>query len=417
LLYKKINHCRVCKNPNLIEVIDLGKQSITGNFLKSLKEELKKISLKIVFCKKCYLLQLKNTTNPKILYKNYWYVSGTNKTMTNHLKRLSIILKKKIKLKKKDSILDIGCNDGTFLKNFRTDLNIYGVDPARNPTKLIKNKRIRLINNFFSRKNLEKHGVKKETFKLITSISMFYDVDDPVRFIDDIKFFLKDDGIWIVEMNYLGKMIVDQTFDMIGHEHLTYFSILSFKNLIKKRGLFINSVTKNEINGGSIRLFISKIKYSDKSVMNLERFENKIKLKSFLTYRKFNNKIKIYKKKLRSIVLKLYRNKQKIAVLGASTRGNTILQFCNLNSRYFIGASDRNPMKNRLFMSGSHVQIFNEDFVRKLKPDIMFVLPYFYKNELIDRELLFLKQGGKFIIPLPKPSLVSYNKSVEEELL
>jgi 2-polyprenyl-3-methyl-5-hydroxy-6-metoxy-1,4-benzoquinol methylase len=417
LLYKKINHCRVCKNPNLIEVIDIGKQSITGDFLKSVKQELKKISLKILFCKKCYLLQLKNTTNPNILYKNYWYVSGTNKTMTNHLKQLSTILKKKIKFKKNESILDIGCNDGTFLKNFKSDLNLYGVDPARNPTSLIKNKRIKLINNFFCKKNLEKCGVKRSTFKLITSISMFYDVDDPIKFIDDIKFFLKNDGIWVVEMNYLGKMLTNQTFDMIGHEHLTYFSLLAFKNLIKNSGLFINSVTKNEINGGSIRLFISRKNYSDKTVSNLESYENKIRIKDALTYKKFNNKIKIYKKKLRSIVLKLYNKKKKIAILGASTRGNTILQFCNLNSRYFVGASDRNPMKNRLFMSGSHIQIFSENFIRKLKPDIMFVLPYFYKKELINRELLFLKQGGKFIIPLPKPSLVSYNKKIEEKLL
>jgi len=419
MLYKKINACRVCYNKKLKSVIDLGAQSITGDFLSSLKKEYPKISLKLLFCDKCYLLQLANTTNPNILYKNYWYVSGTNRTMTDHLKNLSEVIKKNINLKARDSILDIGCNDGTFLNNFVSkNLNIYGVDPAKNPTNLIKNKKIKLIKNFFSKQALDKFGIKKGSLKVITSISMFYDVDNPNKFIKDIEYFLDTRGVWIVEMNYLGNMIDKYTFDMIGHEHLTYYSLISFKNLLMKSNLFINSVSFNDINGGSVRLFISKRKYEDNSVKKLEKYElKKLQLDKVETYKNFYKNIVKYKNKLRKLVVKLHNNKKKIAILGASTRGNTILQFCNLNNKYFIGASDRNPMKNGLFMSGSHIQIFNEDYIRSLNPDIMFVLPYFYKDELIEREIEYLKNGGKFIIPLPYPKLIYFSKGILEKKL
>ena len=419
MLSKIINECRSCHNKKLTTVIDLGPHSITGDFLSSIKKEYPKISLKLLFCEKCHLLQLANTTNPYVLYKNYWYVSGTNKTMRDHLKKMSNVIKKKINLKKKDSILDIGCNDGTFLKNFLSkNLNIYGVDPAKNPTNLIKNKKIKLIKNFFTKEVLNKFGIKKESIKVITSISMFYDVDDPTKFINDIDYFLDPSGIWIVEMNYLGNMISKYAFDMIGHEHLTYYSLISFKNLLKKSNLFINSITFNEINGGSIRIFISKKEHEDNSVKKLEKFEiKKLKLDKVQTYKNFYKNIVKYKYKLRKLVIKLHRDKKKIAILGASTRGNTILQFCNLNRKYFIGASDRNPMKDGLFMSGSHVQIFNEEYIRSLNPDIMFVLPYFYKDELIKREINYLRNGGKLIIPLPYPKLIFFSKKILETKL
>ena len=419
MLYKRIKNCRACKDKNLKKVINLGSHSITGDFLLKIKKEYPKISLKLLFCEKCYLLQLENTTNPKILYKNYWYISGTNQTMRNHLKKLANEVKKKINLKTGDSILDIGCNDGTFLNNFISkNINLYGIDPAKNPTALIKNKKIKLINNFFNKKPLLKVGIKKNSIKLITSISMFYDVDDPIRFINDIHYFLASNGIWIVEMNYLGNMISNNNFDMIGHEHLTYYSLISFKNLLKKNKLFINSVSFNEINGGSLRLFISKKQYENTSVKNLEKYEIKsLKLDKIKTYFNFYKQIITYKKRLRRLIIGLNKKNKTIAILGASTRGNTILQFCNLNYKYFIGASDRNPMKKGLFMSGSHVQIFEESKIRTLNPDFMFILPYFYKDELIEREMSYLRKGGKFIIPLPLPKLIYYKRKVLEKSL
>ena len=418
-LYKKITNCRICQNYKLKKVVNLGSQSITGDFLSNLKEEYSKIPLELLFCSKCCLLQLAHTTNPNILYKNYWYVSGTNMTMRIHLKNLYDDINKKINLKSKDSILDIGCNDGTFIKNFiKKNVNIYGIDPAKNPIRLIKNKKINIINNFFNKKTLIKCGIKKNFFKLITSISMFYDVDDPVSFVNDIDYFLDNNGIWVVEMNYLGDMILKSTFDMIGHEHLTYYSLVSFKNLLKKSNLYINSLSFNNINGGSVRFFISKINYEDISVSSLERLEiQKLKLHDVKTYKYFNKKIIKNKNKLRSLILSYYKKKKKIAILGASTRGNTILQFCNLGNKYFIGASDRNPMKKNLFMSGSHIKIFDEKYIRSLNPEVMFVLPYFYKDELIKREIKYLKRGGKFIIPLPKPKIIYFKRKIIEKFL
>ena len=253
-IYNKINECRICKNRNLKIIIDLKSQYIQGSFIKKNypKPYSKKIPLKLMLCKKCFLVQLLHTTNKEILYKNYWYSSGINQTMKIHLKKLVNSSYKIIRNKtKKINVLDIGCNYGTLLNYYPKFVGIYGIDPSQIIRK-IKNHKIMVINDFFPPKK-EKLQNLKIKFDLITSIAMFYDIDDPNFFVKKIKYFLNKEGIWVFELSYIIDMIKLNSFDTICHEHLEYYSLSTLKFLMEKNGLKIINVFKNSINGGSIK--------------------------------------------------------------------------------------------------------------------------------------------------------------------
>ena len=236
--YKKIKKCRICKKKNLKLVVDLKGQYIQGSFIKKNFPSTykKKIPLKLVLCNNCSLLQANYSVSPKLLYKNYWYSSGINHTMRNHLKILS---KKSLNLlkiskisHKKINILDIGCNDGTLLKNFSNKFNKIGIDPSQISNK-IKDKNIKIINDFFPSKKLLKIS-KKIKFNLITSIAMFYDLEEPLKFMNEINQSLSDDGIWVFEQSYLPFMIKSVSFDTICHEHLEYYTLYQVNYMAKK---------------------------------------------------------------------------------------------------------------------------------------------------------------------------------------
>lgn len=409
-VFKKINCCRICSSKKLIKVIDLDSQHIQGSFIKSNLPTpyLKKIPLTLVLCKKCSLVQLMHTTNKDILYKNYWYQSGVNKTMRDHLKFIVRDLLNINKRKDKEyNVLDIGCNDGTLLKFYPKKIKKYGIDPSQIISKIDKNK-INTFKDFFPPKK-NKFKKLKIKFDIITSIAMFYDLDDPNVFVKEIKNFLKDDGIWVFELSYLLDMLKLNSFDTICHEHLEYYSLTSLEYLMKKHELKIFKITKNNINGGSIRCYVThvkNIKYNSikniKEIQNLLKFEKKIKISSQNIYKDFFKRIKKLKKKTNLLLNKINNENKIIHIYGASTKGNTILQWYGIDKKLIKYAADRNKDKWNAKTIASEIKIISEEKSRDLKPDYYFVLPWHFKKEFLDREKKFLYKGGKMIFPLPK---------------
>ncbi|MDC0416594.1 class I SAM-dependent methyltransferase [Candidatus Pelagibacter sp.] len=409
-IFKKINCCRICSSKRLVKIINLDNQHIQGSFIKPNlpKPYLKKIPLILVLCKKCSLVQLLHTTNKDILYKNYWYQSGVNNTMRDHLKSIVRDLLKINKKKNKEyNILDIGCNDGTLLKFYPKKINKYGIDPSQIIEKIDKNK-INTFRDFFPPKKNEfkKLNIK---FDIITSIAMFYDLDEPNIFVKEIKNFLKDDGIWVFELSYLLDMLKLNSFDTICHEHLEYYSLTSLEYLMKKHELKIFKILKNDINGGSIRCYVTHIRnmrYNTtkniKEVKKLLRFENKIKISSLNIYKDFFKRIKKLRYNTNSLLNKITREKKTIHIYGASTKGNTILQWYGIDNKIIKYAADRNKEKWNAKTISSEIQIISEEKSRKLRPDYYFVLPWHFKSEFLKREKKFLYSGGKMIFPLPK---------------
>ena len=406
--FYKINKCRICSNKNLINIIDLKKQYIQGSFIKknNPKPYLKKIPLLLVLCENCSLVQLSHTVNKEILYKNYWYESGINITMRNHLEKLTKIGSNLIKNNVNIKVLDIGCNDGTLLNFYPKKFKKYGIDPSQ-IVKKINKKRINVINDFFPPK--KKNIFSKLKFDLITSIAMFYDLQNPNIFVKKIKLHLDKNGIWIFELSYLVDMLKLKSFDTICHEHLEYYSIHSLNFLMKKHNLKIFDISRNTINGGSIRCFVTHINNNmydkdknNKKLENLISEEKKIKVKKIDIYQEFDRNINKIREKLNSKIDIILKQKKNIYVLGASTKGNTILQFLDIDNKKIPYAIERNKQKIGARTIGSNIKIIGEKFADNSQPDFKLVLPWHFKSEIINRELNYIKKGGKLIFPLPK---------------
>jgi len=313
---------------------------------------------------------------------------------------------------KKIKVLDIGCNDGTLLNFYPKTVEKFGIDPSHIAKKIDK-KKFKIINDFFPprKKNLKDLKIK---FDLITSIAMFYDLDNPNLFVKNIKRYLKNDGVWVLELSYLIDMLKLNSFDTICHEHLEYYSLSSLNYLMKHNGLKIFKVTKNKINGGSIRCFVTQDKnmmYDQKgNIIYLNRLlknEQKLKIKNTKIYKKFMLNISKIKIKLKKIIENIKKNNKSIYVLGASTKGNTILQFLDINNKTIPFATEINSEKFGAKTIGSNIEIINEDIIKKNPPNYQLVLPWHFKKEIINREKNYLKNGGKLILPVPTIKIIT----------
>ena len=236
---------------------------------------------------------------------------------------------------------------------------------------------------------------------------MFYDVDEPHVFVKDITEILDSQGLWVIEMNYIGDMIRDCGYDMISHEHLAYYTMSVFEKLIRPYGLYINDVSLNPINGGSIRIFVGFGKDENESVAKLRQQELDKGLDNKETYIDFSNRIEISKNSLIKKINQIIEAGQKIYAYGASTRGNTILLYCGLDNKIITGAAERNPLKYGLETVGTRIPIKSEAEIRKINPDYFLILPYTFLNEFIKREIDFLNKGGRFLVPVPEIQIIS----------
>ncbi len=404
-----IKNCRNCKNKHFYKLFSLGKLSYTGIF-KNRKSIIPKDELKLIMCKKCYLVQLNKNFNPKIMYdSNYGYRTGINKTMTQHVESVVKNMVKKVKLEKNDYVLDIASNDGTLLNFYSKNIVKCGVDPILK--KYINNyKDIKYrINNFFDYKIIKKKKIKKK-FKIITALSVFYDLKKPNQFLSDIQKTLDKNGLFFLEFADLISILKLKMFDTICHEHLEYYSFDVINNMAKKNKLKVIDVLHNDINGGSIGIFLShenaKFKVNKKAIEKVINIEKKMNLKSPNTYNIFFKSIIKIKKKLKKIILKLKTRNKIIHGYGASTKGNVLLQFFKINNEEINLIADRNPKKNGLYTPGTKIKIVSEAISRKKMPDYYLVLPWHFKNEILVREKNIISKGTKFIFPLPNIKVI-----------
>ena len=398
---KKIKHCLLCKNKYLKNIFSLG-NFFVSNFVG--KDKIKKgikAPLNLLHCKKCSLIQLSHIAPQEIMYKRfYWYRSGVTKTMKDGLHNLYKESLKYVKLKKNDVVLDIGANDGTLL-GFYKDKKIVtiGCEPAENLKKYLKKKCDYVINDFWNKKNLNKVLNKNNLNKpkIITAIGMFYDLEKPNEFIKDAADSLADDGIFIAQLMCLKSMIDKNDVGNICHEHIEFYSLKSLKYLFENNGLEIFKIDENDINGGSYRIYCRKYTKGSIKLKN----ENELKM-----MKNFVKRVKINKKKIVNFVLKEIKKNKKIFLYGASTKGNTVLQYYGLNKNHIKYAAERSPEKWGKYTIGSGIEIISEKKARMLKPDYFFVTPWGFIEEFKKREVNWLKNGGKFIVPFPKLKII-----------
>lgn len=408
MTYKTHTRCRLCNGEKFTSLISLGNQPLTGVFLKPNEPDPLNAPLNLIVCDECKFMQLRHSVDTDLMYSNYWYRSGTNQTMRDHLSGIANDVEKRISLKAGDIVIDTGCNDGTLLKSYnQPDLVKVGVDPSNAILGIGDEYKIIKIKDYFTYKTVKEY-VKNGCVKAITSISMFYDLDQPSLFVNDVKRLLHDDGIWIVEMNYTGDMIDKLGYDMISHEHVAYYTFLTFEYLITKNGMFINDVSSNSINGGSLRFIVGKKPGETSAVGDLRTNEINRGLDTMVAYRDFAKRVEQFKQSLIGLVSKINTSRQVVMAYGASTRGNTVMQHCGFTREHIPFALDRNPLKYGMEMSGTRIPIISEKSGRDFKPDYLMVLPYYFLEEFINREMQYLMDGGKFIVYLPELRIISF---------
>ena len=405
----KIKHCRNCKNTELFDLFSLGKISFTGRFSNTIRQNVPKAYLNVLMCKKCKLVQLDRNFDLNYLYgKSYGYRTGINKTMTDHVKKIVRKCSALVKLKSKQYVLDIGSNDATLLNFYANDIIKVGVDPLVNKYKKFYKKINYKISNFFKIKDIEKIKIKKK-FKIISALSVFYDLRDPNKFIKEIKKILDDKGVFVLEHVDLYYIIKNNIFDTICHEHLVFYSSKIIIEMMKNNGLKVFNHEYNEINGGSSRYYICHSKTNFKVSKNIKKVllrENLQGIELKKTYKLFFTKILNEKIKLIKLIKKIKNEEQDIHGYGASTKGNVLLQFYNINNKVVNYIADRNPLKWNSFTPGTKIKIISESQSRKIKPHFYLVLPWHFKNEILIREKNIRKKGTKFIFPLPKVRVV-----------
>ena len=406
----KIKLCRNCKNNKFINLFSLGKMSFTGKFSKNYFHNVPSEYLNLLMCKKCKLVQLDRNFNLKYLYgKDYGYRTGINKTMTDHVQKIVKKCSTLVNLKAKDHVLDIASNDATLLNFYPKKIITVGVDPVANKYKRYYNKINYTISNFFQITDIKKLNLKKK-FKIVSALSVFYDLRNPNKFIHEVKKILDEKGIFILEHADLFYIIKNNIFDTICHEHLGFFSSKIIIEMIKSNGLKVFDHEYNDINGGSSRYYIChqkanyKIKKNNIKASLLK--ESKIGLHSKKIFEVFFKKILKEKTKLQKLIKEINNKKLTIHGYGASTKGNVLLQFYDIVNKDVNYIADRNPLKYNLFTPGTKIKIISENYSRRLKPDYYLVLPWHFKEEILIREKKIRQKGTKFIFPLPKMQII-----------
>jgi SAM-dependent methyltransferase len=409
--------CALSGKP-LTEVIDLGDLYIS-NFYSQVELDAPKAPLRLGIGEESGLLQLMDPFERPPLYQQYWYRSGTNETMSRQLNDVVNAAREWVYLRSGDIVLDIGCNDGTLLSHLPESLGVtrIGIDPAENLAES-------------ARAVCDAHGVgffDKDLFmdlsggrqaRLITSIAMFYGVPDPLAFVNDIADCLTDDGVWVLQLSYTPLMIKQNAFDNICHEHIYYYTLLSLKYLLDQANLEIIDVEFNDTNAGSFRIISCKKGQGHRFATMFLRDIGLYRVQATLAYERqqrfdepdiyhdYMRQINDLKTSTLELLTDLTRQGKRVLGYGASTKGNTLLQFYGLGPEVIDAIAERQPQKYGLYTAGSWIPIISEDEMRSREPDYLFVLPWHFMTEFLEREAPFVEDGGRFIVPLPALQIV-----------
>ncbi len=409
-MQNEIGNCRICKGNNFEQIIDLGDQAFTGIFPKTPEDEVPTGKLVLIKCKKCGLVQLQHTFNLNLMYGfNYGYRSGLNRSMVTHLQNTIKKITDYIKPEKGDLVIDIGSNDSTLLQSYPNDLFLLGIDPTGKKFKDYYPSHIKLVPDFFPSDAVDQVTGKKKA-KIVTSIAMFYDLEDPQGFMKAIFDILDDDGIWYFEQSYLPTMIEMNSYDTICHEHLEYYTLKQIKWMTDKVGFRILDVDFNDINGGSFNVMVckdnSKRESKNEKINRILRSEIEKGYDGLDIFADFKTRVNNHRVELMEFLNRAKSEGKKVYGYGASTKGNVLLQYCGINNEQIEYIAEVNEDKFGSYTPGSIIPIISEDLAKEKNPDYFMVLPWHFKKNILARETEFLKSGGKFIFPLPELEIV-----------
>ena len=408
--YTQIEQCRIGGGKTLIPVLDLGEQQLTGVFPRTTTTPVTSGPLRLVWCPQSGLLQLEHSYDLAEMYgDNYGYRSGLNGSMVRHLNQKIRELERLSELSPGDVVLDIGSNDATSLKAYTIPgLTRIGIDPTGTKFRQYYPDDIKLVPDFFSAaayKNASQKGAK-----IVTSVAMFYDLEAPINFAREVESILAPGGIWHFEQSYMPSMLRMTSYDTVCHEHLEYYSFAAVKYILEAAGLRAIDVKMNAINGGSFA--VTAVRRDDRrrgqeAVLDwLLKQEERMGLNTPRPYRDFEERVYRHREDLMRLLTALAADGKKVFGYGASTKGNVVLQFCGVTTKEMPVIAEVNTEKFGTFTPGTHIPIISEAEARAMKPDYFLVLPWHFKEGIVQREAEFLASGGRMIFPFPEIEII-----------
>ena len=412
--FSTITSCRICNSKSLTTLLSLEPQHLTSSFVKTNENNLMskiKIPLTLILCNNCSLVQLKETTNPKLLFIDYFFRTSKNDYIKKNFEEIIKIILKYVKINDNDFVIDIGANNCQFISMFSKSLKKIAIEPAKNITWDNIDKSITIINDFFKTKPILKITKGKKA-KIITATAMFYDFTDPNLAIRNIKSILDKDGICAIQVSYLLNTIKDLNFSDIVHEHFMYYSLKSLDFLMEKNDMSIINASTNDVNGGSLLVFVTHKENSISKSKNIELIlsnETKWKLDSPQTFLPLKNNIKDVVKKTQKFLSDEMNSGGSIIGFGASTKGNSMLQICGINKSFLRYIAEKNQDKIGLRTLGTDFEIISETHAKKLKPSLMLVLPWNFKKEILKNQQEFIKKDGKLLFLMPYLHFIDKN--------
>ena len=407
--------CSFCDSKNINQVMDFGEVALAGGFLK--KEQFhheKKFPLSVYYCEDCYALQVINIVNPDILFKDYFYFSSAINTLRDHFEDYAKEVTERFLEPHKATVVEFGCNDGVLLKPLADQgiKTVIGVDPAKNIVNSINDQRVTIVNDFFTEEVAEQIVSKYGKVDVVMANNVYAHIPDIQGTTRAITKVLNDEGVFIFEVHYLGKVIDELQYDMIYHEHLYYYSLLSAIKHFERYNMMVFDIQSIPIHAGSIRFYVCKkgSKYSkniSQNVKNLEQEEYEKGYDRYETFKLFYDRVCLHRTKLISTLNDLKKSGAKIAGYGASGRANTIIQFCGINNNHLDYMIDDSPAKRGYYAPGSHFKIYPSSVLLETDaPDYVLVFAWSFINEIRKRNAEYIKNGGHFILPLPEVTIL-----------
>jgi SAM-dependent methyltransferase len=417
--FHRVDACRICGNKELVPVLHLGEQFLTGVFPRSKTERLTRGPLELVKCtggnETCGLVQLQHSFASDEMYGDrYGYRSSLNSAMVAHLQETSATVRAKVALGPSDLVLDIGSNDGTLLSFFPETSTRVGIDPAARRFRDRYAPGVHAISDFFTAARFDdEFGGQKA--QIVTSIAMFYDLDDPQAFVCEVASVLADDGIWYFEQSYMPSMLAATAYDTVCHEHVEYYALAQIEWLLKRAGLRLIDVRLNEVNGGSFAVTACKSASShlpdSDAIERVRAIEAEGRFNSDAPFVEFAHRVSQHRAQLVHLIDELNSEGKRVIGYGASTKGNVIMQYCNITPDQIPCMAEVNPDKFGCLTPGTWIPIVSEVTAKGMNPDYLLAMPWHFRSNLVAREAAYIEAGGSMIFPLPQISIVGRQPS------
>jgi 2-polyprenyl-3-methyl-5-hydroxy-6-metoxy-1,4-benzoquinol methylase len=406
--------CRFCKSPLQHMLVDLGMSPLCENFLSA--EQLNHMEpfypLRVYVCESCFLAQLEEYVSPEEIFNEYAYFSSYADSWLQHAKNYSDLMIERFGINSESFVVEIASNDGYLLQNFvEKSIPVLGIEPARNVAKVALEKGIPTLVEFFGEKMSRDLVANGKQADLLLGNNVLAQVPDLNDFVRGMKVLLKPQGIVTIEFPHLVRLMEENQFDTIYHEHFSYFSFIAVEKIFAAHKLIIFDVEELPTHGGSLRIYArhteDETRPLSEAVKELRRREETLGLTQMETYSAFSEQVKETKRKLLEFLIKVKREGKTVCGYGAPGKGNTLLNYCGIRTDFLDYTVDRNPYKHGKFTPGTHIPIFSPEKIRETRPDYLLILPWNVKDEIMKQQSYIKEWGGQFIVPIPEVKVYS----------